>query len=219
MSWSTSLPPGAACDRHSRSESRSTRTVKRNSITRRSSDGKRRATHKRSRKSCAVAGAVKSCNPSCIIISGMSGGALFRTLSHQDRAIKKDIAETMSSSQDRSLVYVTGIGKVKICRKCGQPEGQCVCRSRATESQPAFPRDGFVRLLRDRKQRGGKSVTVIANLPDDPELLRSLAQTFKKLCGSGGTVRDTTIEIQGDHRDKLEVALKGLGYRVKRVGG
>jgi translation initiation factor 1 len=56
-------------------------------------------------------------------------------------------------------------------------------------------------------------------LPDDPATLQSLATTFKKLCGSGGTVRDSTIEVQGDHRDRLETRLLELGYRVKRVGG
>lgn len=76
-----------------------------------------------------------------------------------------------------------------------------------------------MRVALDRKGRKGKSVTIVANLPDDPDLLQSLAQTFKKLCGSGGTVRGATIEVQGDHRDRLEVKLKELGYRTKRVGG
>ena len=125
----------------------------------------------------------------------------------------------MGSTHDRPLVYQTGIGKVKVCRSCGRTEPECVCRSRTSDAPPVYPRDGFVRIARDRKKRGGKTVTVIANLPDDPDLLASLAQTFKKLCGSGGTVRDTTIEVQGDHRDRLEAKLNELGYRTKRVGG
>ena len=134
-------------------------------------------------------------------------------------ASKKGVKRTMSSAQDRPLVYQTGIGKVKMCRRCGRSEPDCVCRSQTSDAPPAFPRDGFVRIARDRKKRGGKTVTVIANLSDDPELLESMAQTFKKLCGSGGTVRDMTIEVQGDHRDRLEAKLHELGYRTKRVGG
>lgn len=126
----------------------------------------------------------------------------------------------MDTSQDRRVVYQTGIGRIPICKRCGRSERECVCRSQGSRgSATAYPQDGFVRIARDRKRRGGKTVTVIANLPDDPELLQSLAQTFKKLCASGGAVRDNVIEVQGDHRDRLEMKLQELGYRVKRVGG
>jgi translation initiation factor 1 len=61
---------------------------------------------------------------------------------------------------------------------------------------------------------------MITGLPDDGELTAALAQAFKRLCGSGGTVKPGgQIEIQGDHRDKLEAKLIELGHRVKRVGG
>lgn len=82
-----------------------------------------------------------------------------------------------------------------------------------------MPRDGIVRIARDRKQRGGKTVTIVTGLPDDSALVAQLAQTLKRLCGSGGTVKDGVIEIQGDHRDRIEARLTELGYRVKRVGG
>jgi translation initiation factor 1 len=76
-----------------------------------------------------------------------------------------------------------------------------------------------VRLLRDRKRRGGKTVTIIAGLPGDEAALAAFAQTLKRLCGTGGTVKDGVVEIQGDHRERLAAHLAGQGYRVKLAGG
>lgn len=86
-------------------------------------------------------------------------------------------------------------------------------------SGSAAPRDGFVRLSLDRKQRRGKAVTIIANIPGDLAELTALAQEFRKLCGAGGSLKEGNIELQGDHRDKVEARLKALGYKIKRVGG
>ena len=79
--------------------------------------------------------------------------------------------------------------------------------------------DGVVRVGRETKGRKGKGVTVITGLPLADDELARLATRLKKRCGSGGTVRDGLIEIQGDHRDLLVTELDGLGYRVKRAGG
>jgi translation initiation factor 1 len=73
--------------------------------------------------------------------------------------------------------------------------------------------------MRDRKHRGGKTVTVVAGVPGSREDINALAQQLKKLCGSGGTVKDDNIEIQGDHCDKVMAKLTTLGYKVKRAGG
>jgi translation initiation factor 1 len=73
--------------------------------------------------------------------------------------------------------------------------------------------------MRDRKQRGGKTVTVINGIQGDDAAITALAQQLKKLCGSGGTVKDSNIEIQGDHCDKVMTKLTALGYKVKRAGG
>lgn len=81
------------------------------------------------------------------------------------------------------------------------------------------PSDGYIRIARDRKGRGGKTMTTVTGVPGDDAALTALAQRFKRLCGSGGTAKDGIIEIQGDHRDRLEAELKTLGYKVKRVGG
>jgi translation initiation factor 1 len=73
--------------------------------------------------------------------------------------------------------------------------------------------------MRDRKHRGGKTVTVITGILTDDNTLNTIAHQLKKLCGSGGTVKDGTIEIQGDHCEKVQARLTEMGYRVKRAGG
>lgn len=84
---------------------------------------------------------------------------------------------------------------------------------------PNVPRDGIVRLLRDRKGRGGKTVTLIAGLSDSPAVLASLTSELKRACGTGGTVRGDVVEIQGDHRERLRAELERRGYTVKIAGG
>jgi predicted translation initiation factor SUI1 len=76
-----------------------------------------------------------------------------------------------------------------------------------------------VRLGRETKGRRGKGVTTVFDLPLDESGLLELAATLKQRCGTGGTVREGRIEIQGDQRDRLAVVLERMGYRVKRVGG
>jgi predicted translation initiation factor SUI1 len=76
-----------------------------------------------------------------------------------------------------------------------------------------------VRLGRETKGRRGKGVTTLSDLPLDEAGLLKLAATLKQRCGTGGTVRDGTIEIQGDQRERLTAVLEEMGYRVKRIGG
>ena len=82
-----------------------------------------------------------------------------------------------------------------------------------------LPRDGVVRLLRDRKGRGGKTVTMVAGLSGSPTAMAALASELKRLCGTGGTLRGELIEIQGDHRERLRSELERRGYTVKLAGG
>lgn len=129
----------------------------------------------------------------------------------------------MSAPNDRRVVYSTGIGRIRYCARCGQPEDRCQCKTKTQRAQsgserPGMPRDGIVRVARDRKGRGGKTVTIITGLPDDATLT-SIAQTLKRFCGSGGTVKDGVVEIQGDHRDRLQARLVEMGYNVKVAGG
>jgi len=76
-----------------------------------------------------------------------------------------------------------------------------------------------VRVGREVAGRGGKGVSVITGLPLTGEALEALATRLKKLCGAGGAVKAGTIEIQGDHRDRLVAELTKLGYEAKRSGG
>ena len=82
-----------------------------------------------------------------------------------------------------------------------------------------LPQDGIVRLLRDRKGRGGKTVTLIAGLSGSPSSLASLTSDLKRMCGTGGTLRGDVIEIQGDFRERLQAELVRRGYTVKIAGG
>ena len=107
------------------------------------------------------------------------------------------------------LVYSTDGGRVSNCPVCGQPYKHCRC-----DQSPA-KNDGIVRVMRDRKHRGGKTVTVITGVPGNESEMATLAQRLKKLCGSGGTVKDGNIEIQGDHCDKVQAKLAELGYKVR----
>jgi translation initiation factor 1 len=81
------------------------------------------------------------------------------------------------------------------------------------------PRQQTVYLHRDSKGRGGKTVTLVKKLMLSEEAMKELAKHLKQVCGSGGTVKEDTIEIQGEHREKIAAALKKLGYGVKIAGG
>jgi translation initiation factor 1 len=117
------------------------------------------------------------------------------------------------------LVYSTGPGR--LCPECARPLADCRCR-RSKPAQPlvATPRgDSVVRVGRETQGRKGKGVTVVKGLPLAGAALDELATRLKKRCGSGGTVHEGVIEIQGDHRDTLVAELGKLGYAVKRAGG
>ncbi len=113
------------------------------------------------------------------------------------------------------LVYSTDLGRT--CPRCRRASDECRCEARLAGRRPTG--DGIVRVGRETKGRKGKGVTVITGLPIADDELNELAKRLKKRCGTGGTVRDGVIEIQGDHRDRLVSELGGLGFRVKRSGG
>jgi len=81
------------------------------------------------------------------------------------------------------------------------------------------PQQQTAYLHREAKGRGGKAVTLIKNLTLTPVDMKALAKKLKAACGSGGTVKDEMIEIQGEHREKIAEALVELGYKVKIAGG
>ena len=112
------------------------------------------------------------------------------------------------------LVYSTETGRM--CPECGRPQADCRCR-RSEKPRPAG--DGVVRIRREVKGRGGKTVTVLAGFQLDDERLRALAAELKRRCGTGGSTGNGEILIQGDHRTTLLEELKRRGIPAKLAGG
>lgn len=111
------------------------------------------------------------------------------------------------------LVYSTDSGRM--CPACRQPMARCTCRQ--AKAVPAS--DGIVRVSRETKGRGGKCVTVVKGVPLAEPALTQLGKQLKAACGSGGTVKDGVIEVQGDHLVSLIELLKKQGFNVKQAGG
>lgn len=112
------------------------------------------------------------------------------------------------------LVYSTEFGSM--CPQCRNPLSACRC----SKNKPSVPKsDGIVRISRETKGRRGKGVTMITGVPLNSVELEKLGRQLKQRCGTGGTVKDGTIEIQGDHRDLLLGELEKLGWVVKKAGG
>lgn len=122
---------------------------------------------------------------------------------------------TMKSNPASALVYSTEAGG-RMCPDCGAPMAQCRCKQIKARA-PAT--DGIVRVSHETKGRKGKGVTVVKGLALDAVALAALGKQLKTACGSGGTVKEGIIEIQGDHRELVIAALSKQGYTVKRAGG
>ncbi len=114
----------------------------------------------------------------------------------------------------KNKVYSTEFGRM--CPNCGKPVDKCVCRRQKSISKS----DGAVRIGRETKGRKGKGVTVITGVPlKNSDELKKFAKQLKQKFGTGGTVKDGVIEIQGDLRDVLVEELKKQGFNAKRSGG
>jgi translation initiation factor 1 len=111
------------------------------------------------------------------------------------------------------LVYSTDAGRM--CPECRKPMTGCLCRQ--TQALPKSAE--CVRVFRESKGRGGKTVTLVKGLALDPLALAQLGKQLKAACGSGGTVKDGVIEVQGDHCALVLQALQKQGYAAKRAGG
>jgi translation initiation factor 1 len=126
-------------------------------------------------------------------------------------------------------VYDSAAVQAGRCPSCGKRLDRCACGQPATTGRAArqdrpkaltaLPRDGVVRLLRDRKGRGGKTVTLVAGLRGAPAELAQLAGDLKRACGAGGTLRGDVVELQGDVRERVRAELERRGYTVKIAGG
>lgn len=109
------------------------------------------------------------------------------------------------------LVYSTDGGRVQ------GPQHQKPAA--AAVSRPADPRDGYVRVRREKKGRGGKTVTVVTGLEGAPADLDRWLKVLKAHCGAGGTREGDTLVIQGDHRERVQARLEAEGQKVKQAGG
>ena len=113
------------------------------------------------------------------------------------------------------LVYSTEFGK--ICSSCGKQSAECICKIKRKDTIPKG--DGKIRVEKSTKRRKGKGVSLISGLPLKGPSLKELAKKLKQKCGTGGTVKNGVIEIQGDHRDFLVEHLNTLGYKAVKAGG
>ena len=112
------------------------------------------------------------------------------------------------------LVYSTDGGRM--CPTCRHPLAACACAAQATAPKG----DGVVRVSRESKGRGGKTVTLVRGLALAPDALAALGKRLRSACGSGGTVKDGVVEVQGDHADRVVALLQAEGIgNVKRAGG
>ena len=109
------------------------------------------------------------------------------------------------------LVYSTEAGRM--CPGCRQPIAGCVCGVK-----PVPKGDGVVRVSRESKGRGGKVVTLVKGLALDDVALQAWCKQLKAACGSGGTVKDGVIEVQGDHCERVAQSLRNAGHNVKLAG-
>jgi translation initiation factor 1 len=106
-------------------------------------------------------------------------------------------------NKDSRLVYSTETGRIK----------------QSSESKQTVITDGIIRISRETKGRKGKGVTLISGFDLTPNDLKALAKKLKKICSTGGTIKDGIIEIQGDHRELLKSQLEKMGHTVKLAGG
>lgn len=116
-------------------------------------------------------------------------------------------------SPDGGLVYSTDAGRM--CPMCRKPVAACLCGA----ARSVRATDGMVRVSRETRGRGGKAVTLVRGLALEPEALVLMGKQLRAACGSGGTVKEGVIELQGDHCEPVMAALVARGFAVKRAGG
>jgi translation initiation factor 1 len=121
----------------------------------------------------------------------------------------------MADRERGRLVYSTGVGS--ICPGCGWPARDCKCSARAVPAAPIPDQPGKIvaKLRMEKKGRGGKIVTVVDGLPQNAAFLKELCQELKRACGTGGTVADGAIELQGDLRERVREVLRKKAFVVK----
>ncbi|MBI3965391.1 MAG: stress response translation initiation inhibitor YciH [Chloroflexi bacterium] len=121
-------------------------------------------------------------------------------------------------SDDSRIVYSTDGTSRTVQRPPEPPPPSGRNQKSRGASKFSAPADGTVRIFRDKSGRRGKIVSVVIGIPEEQR--DEVAGKLKRLCGSGGTVTDTgAVEIQGDHRERIDKVLTELGFRTKLAGG
>lgn len=120
----------------------------------------------------------------------------------------------MTGDKNSRLVYSTEAPL--FCERCGKKRNKCKCEKKTVATPKG---DGIVRISRVTKGRKGKGVTLITGIDKPENDLKILAKRLKQKCGTGGTLKNGTIEIQGDHRTVLKEELEQEGFTVKLSGG
>ena len=121
----------------------------------------------------------------------------------------------MSKKKNRNLVYSTDPDYEPKCPKCYMKMSECICKE-TTSPVGKFQSPDTVEIRREVKGRGGKSVIVINKVGGD---LKVTLKELQKICGVGGTVKQRSIELQGDHREKIKSYFEKQGRKVKFTGG
>ncbi|MCE5258053.1 MAG: stress response translation initiation inhibitor YciH [Chloroflexi bacterium] len=112
------------------------------------------------------------------------------------------------------LVYSSEEGRMpEVCSRCRSKPCRCV------QEKPAAPAQQIAYIQRSSKGRAGKQVTLISGIALAPAQLDELGAALRKRCGTGGTIKDGIIELQGDQREAAAAFLKERGYKVKLSGG
>jgi translation initiation factor 1 len=117
----------------------------------------------------------------------------------------------MADRGNGRIVYSTDAGRV--CPGCGWPARDCTCSTSVANEQ--IPARLVAKLRLEKKGRGGKTVTVVYDLPRHAAFLQDLSRELKRACGSGGAVVEDTVEIQGDLRERVRRLLLKKGFIVK----
>ena len=119
-----------------------------------------------------------------------------------------------SHQSDAREVLVFSSDKGRVCPQCGNAVAKCSCHT-----QTAVQGDGIARVRREVKGRGGKTVTTVSGITGTQEALKQISSELRRRCGTGGTLKDGIIEIQGDHVTVVLAELEKRGITAKRSGG
>ncbi len=120
------------------------------------------------------------------------------------------------TGNEARLVYSSDGSHLKLCKSCG--EDPCECLDSPQNYVTIDPTKITLKIKLEKNQRGGKLVTVIHQLPFNPPYFTELTKKLKNTLGTGGAFKDQ-IELQGDHREKVESFLTKMGFKTKRSGG